>query len=421
LIPEGVIFGRISEEDGEPIESLSIGLLEQSLQNGRKVWQQRQGAQTDEDGSFRIAELPPGNYFLSVGPGRNPVTLPARSSQPSVQDVPLIYYPFGSDLSAAAPISITAGKKMEINLTVSPQPFYRVSGTVSGYTAGQGVSLQVRNSAGITLPYNWRFDSATGIFRSLWLPSGTYTLQAQANDGQGHSSTATVSLNVSAEISGVHFILLPTVNIPIRMQVVSSRAETERFSNQESYFPAYVQLVSHHGDAFEARYGSQQVGERGAKWLELQNVAPGSYTIEFNVNGPLYVQSATSGVTNLLDSEVSVAPGSSPQPIEITLRDDVATLTGTVSSDNQSASATILAFSEHPSIPPRIQPTDQKGGFQLYPLPPGAYKVIAVDHPGLLEYANPEAMRKYLSSARDVSLSPDQSAKIELELVKVGE
>ncbi len=421
LVQEGVIHGRISEEDGDPIEGLPVLLFSQNLQNGRKVWQQRFGGQTDEDGNFRIAELPRGTYFLSVGPGRNPVTLPANSSQSVVQDVPLIYYPFGSDLSAAAPISITPGKKMETNFTVSPQPFYRVSGTVSGFPSGQPVSLQVRNSAGITLPYNWRFDSATGIFRSLWLPSGTYTLQAQANDGQGHSSTATVPLNVTAEISGVHFILLPTVNIPIRMQIISSRAETERFSNQENYFPAYVQLASHHGDMFETRYGSQQVGERGAKSLELQNVAPGTYTVEITPNGPLYVQSATSGITNLLDSELSVAPGSSPQPIEITLRDDVATLTGTVSSDNQSVSATILAISEHPSIPPRIQPTDQKGGFQLYPLPPGAYKIIAVDHPGRLEYANPEAMRKYLSNAREVSLSPDQSAKIDLELVKVGE
>jgi len=106
LIPEGTIYGRISEENGDPIEGLPIALLEQSLENGRKLWQQRFGGQTDEDGNFRIAELPPGTYFLSVGPGRNPVTLPANSSQSVVQDVPLIYYPFGSDLSAAAPISI---------------------------------------------------------------------------------------------------------------------------------------------------------------------------------------------------------------------------------------------------------------------------------------------------------------------------
>jgi hypothetical protein len=417
LIPEGVIYGRISEEDGEPIEGLPITLMEQSLQNGRKVWQQRPGAQTDEDGDFRIAELPPGNYFLSAGPSRNPVTLPSQLSQPGAQGIPLVYYPAGPDLSAAAPISITPGKIMEINLSVPSQPFYRVSGTVTGYAPGQSVNLQVRNSAGVTLPYNWRFDSAAGTFRILWIPGGSYTLQAQAAD----SLTATVPIIVNAEISSIHLTLVPTVTIPIHMRVISSHAGTERFSGYENYFPAYVQLVSHHGDMSETRYGSQQVGERGATSLELQNIAPGTYTVEINPNGALYVQSATSGITNLLESELSVAPGGSPQPIEITLQDDVASLSGNVLLNNQPLSATVLAISEHPAVPARIQPTDTNGNFQLLFLPPGAYKILAVDHPERVEYANPDALRKYLSKARDLTLSPDQSAKMDLELVKVGE
>jgi hypothetical protein len=423
LIPEAAIYGRISEENGEPIEGLPVALLEQSLQNGRKVWQQRFGGQTDEDGNFRIAELPPGSYFLSAGPSRNPLTVPPELSQPVAEGIPVVYYPFGSDLSAAAPISITPGKRMEISFAIPPQPLYRVSGTISGYGPGQQVNLQLRNSAGIPLAFNTRFDAASGTFRILWVPTGTYVLQANAPDQRGrmHLLTASVPLTVTAELSGVHLNLLPTANIPIRMTIIPSRGGTERFSDQENYFPAYVQLVAHNSGMSEARYGSQQIGERGATSLELQNIAPGTYGVEINPNGPFYVQTALSGTTNLLESDLSVAPGSSPQPIEITLRDDVATLSGTVSSDNQPLSATILAISEHASILPRIQPTDPNGGFQLSLLPPGAYKILALDHPDRLEYANPGALQKYLSKAREIILSPDQSAKIDLELTKVGE
>jgi len=423
LIPEGAIYGRISEENGEPIEGLPVALLEQSLQNGRKVWQQRFGGQTDEDGNFRIPELPPGNYFLSAGPSRNPLTLPARLSQPGAQGIPVVYYPLGSDLSAAAPISVTPGKKMEINFAIPPQPLYRVSGTISGYGPSQQVNLQLRNSAGIPLAFNTRFDSASGTFRILWVPAGTYILQADAPDQRGHMHflTASAPLTVTSELSGVHLNLLPSANIPIRMTIIPSRAGSERFSDRENYFPAYVQLVAHNSGMSEARYGSQPVGERGATSLELQNIAPGTYGVEINPNGPFYVQTALSGTTNLLESDLSVAPGSSPQPIEITLRDDVATLSGTVSSDNQPLSATILAISEHASIPPRIQPVDPNGGFQLSFLPPGAYKILALDHPDRLEYGNPEALQKYLSKAREIILLPDQSAKIDLELAKVGD
>jgi hypothetical protein len=344
-------------------------------------------------------------------------------SQPGAQGIPVAYYPLGSDLSAAAPISVTPGKKIEIDFAIPPQPLYRVSGTISGYGPSQQVNLQVRNSAGIPLAFNTRFDSASGTFRILWVPAGTYILQADAPDqrGQMHFLTASAPLTVTAELSGVHLNLLPTANIPIRMTIIPSRAGAERFSDRENYFPAYVQLVAHNSGMSEARYGSQQVGERGATSLELQNVAPGTYSVEINPNGPFYVQTALSGTTNLLESDLSVAPGSSPQPIEITLRDDVATLSGTVSSDNQPLSATILAISEHASIPPRIQPTDPNGGFQLSFLPPGAYKILALDHPDRLEYGNPEALQKYLSKAREIILSPDQSAKIDLELAKVGE
>src|SRR5258708_18571606 len=146
----------------------------------------------------------------------------------------------------------------------------------------------------------------------------------------------------------------------------------------------------------EARYGSQSVGERGATSLDLQNIAPVTYGVEIKPNGPFYLQTALSGTTNLLESDLSVAPGSSPQPIEITLRDDVASLSGTVSLDNRPLSATILAISEHASATPRMQSTDAAGGFQLSFLSPGMYKILAVDHPDRLEYSNPEILRKYL-------------------------
>ena len=54
-------------------------------------------------------------------------------------------------------------------------------------------------------------------------------------------------------------------------------------------------------------------------------------------------------------------------------------------------------------------------------LPPGEYKFLAVDHPEQLEYRNPDVMRKYLVRASGITLSSDQTAKIELEVVKVEE
>ena len=426
LVPESVIYGRITGDDGEPIENLPVQLVVQRLENGRKVWQDRPGGSTNEDGEFRIAELQPGMYYLSAGPSSNPESVASSSSHPGALGFPVVYYPAGSDISSASPISIVPGKRVETNLTLSPQSCYRVAGTITGHSPGQFVHLQVFNSAGKPFSSSQRFDPATGVFRIPCISPGVYTLSVNARDmnargGQGHSLTATLPLTVNADLSGIHIMLLPSANIPIRTRVVSSRTGSERLTQQENYFPAYIQLVLHSSGMFESRHGSQQVGERPSTSLELQSIPPGTYGVEINPNGMLYVQSATSGAANLLESDLSVPPGGSPQPIEIVLRDDGASLNGNVSLDNRPLSATVLAFSEHSSTPPIIQPADSRGFFQLPFLSPGEYKILAVDHLELLEYRNPEVMRKYLSRARQITLSPDQTAKIELELVRVEE
>ena len=421
LIPEGIIYGKISEDDDEPIEGLPIQLLAQRLQNGRKVWEERTGATTDEEGMFRIAELHPGNYFLSAGPSRVPVTFPSKLSQSGAQGIPVTFYPSGSDLAAASPIPIIPGKRFEVNLSLSPRPFYRVSGRVAGYGQGQYVSLQVLDSTGKSVANNSRFDPANGSFQILWIPAGAYTLRADSPGAQGQALTATIPLIVNSDLSGLHIMLTPTISIPIRVQLISSRTGSERLPEQENWSPAYVQLVSRDNGLTEMRYGAQQVGERGNSSLQLQNVAPGTYEVEINPNGMFYVQSATSGTTNLLESHLSVAPGGSVQPIEIVMRDDVASLSGNVSSDNQPLSATVMAIPERFSAQPFLQPADSNGGFQFPFLPPGAYKVLAVDHAEQLEYSNPDVLRKYLSKARDTTRSADQAARIDLELVKVGE
>ena len=63
----------------------------------------------------------------------------------------------------------------------------------------------------------------------------------------------------------------------------------------------------------------------------------------------------------------------------------------------------------------------QDGRAPVSQLAPGEYQILAVDNPDELEYANPEAVRRYLSKARDVSLAPNQKGKVELEVIRIGD
>jgi len=153
----------------------------------------------------------------------------------------------------------------------------------------------------------------------------------------------------------------------------------------------------------------------------IRNLEPGAYKAQVRPNGPWYVESARCGQTNLLTQELVVASGGLGQPIEVVLRDDFATLEATVSSDGHPAPATVLPIPENSPTAATTVFANDAGNLPKMSLAPGEYRVFAFDRTEGLEYANPEAMRPYLSKAQFIRLAPNGKATIHLELQRRGE
>lgn len=123
LVPEGIISGQITSAEGEPLEEIPVVLSSSMVAEGVRIWQPRGMKRSDDEGRFRIANLTPGNYYLSAGPSNNDLlarTLTARRPQ----GYPLTYYPSGQDMAEATPIVITPGKHVEVALPMIRQPLY---------------------------------------------------------------------------------------------------------------------------------------------------------------------------------------------------------------------------------------------------------------------------------------------------------
>jgi hypothetical protein len=430
LIPEGIIYGRISGNNGEPLENLPVHLLSKEITNGEMEWRESNQTRTDEEGEFRIAELQPGTYYVFIGPGQDSEVLPGNRGESLAKGYAGVFYPGASDLSSAAPIQITPGKHFEVMSTISLSPFFRISGTVGGYPQGQPVNIQVLNAAGEEMSTSMRLNQRTGQFQTGWLPAGAYVVKGFATD-QSSQQTFTDSgpVNLNANVSGVQLSLVPGINIPISVRVERTKAEGESeddgpdgLGRNQGFLAANVMLNEKNGMLSRKQYGMENVGRASNSSLAIRNVPPGVYEIAITPNGPYYVDSARSGAVDLLSQDITISPGASLEPFEIVMRDDTAELHGTVAYGENARQATIVAIPERIRQGVRnVGTTHPRGEFEFPQLAPGTYTVLAVDNLQRLEYRNPEVMQKYLSKAREVTLEPNQSVGVELELIHVQE
>ncbi len=418
LIPESVIYGRVSDSEAEPVENLPVKLIYAPIVNGQKNWQERANTQTNEEGEFRFFELPPGAYYLKAGPSFSARIRAAWGTQAVQEGYPSTYYPGAKDLNSAAAIPIVPGKQVRADVNVKSEAFYQVSGTVAGYPLGAMINVELLSRDGEALPSGIRVDAQTRTFVAASVPAGSYVIKAYARGSDGQESVASLPVNVNSDVAGVNLVVGPSATIPVAV-----RLELARSSYPGPYprdMPPVNVLLVPRVFGTQGRWASLE-GPSESRSFAARNVEPSTYSAQITPNGPWYVESARCGNTNLFIEDLTVGPGGPGQTIEIVIRDDFARLNGALSTGNRPVQGIVLLI---PELNPRAAmtvPVDPTGRFQTGELPPGEYRALAFDRIDGLEYTSPEAMRSYSSGAQFVRLPPNGQATVNLELQKRGD
>jgi hypothetical protein len=159
---------------------------------------------------------------------------------------------------------------------------------------------------------------------------------------------------------------------------------------------------------------------------------PGRYLVHVSAQMG-YVAAVSSGGLDLLRNPLVVPPGGTSSPIEITLRDDGATVDGTIENwrtetqgrntllpGQQLACIYLLPMAE--TVAPPLVGWTSDGHFSLQQVPPGSYRGIAFNRqPGELEFTNEESMKKYVANSQVIQLEAGQKEQLELQLNVVSE
>jgi hypothetical protein len=432
LTPEGVIAGKVMTTDGTPLEHVPVTMTYLNVREGRKHWESIGNSSTSEDGRFRFANLRPGTYYLAAGPVTPQVDSLFEVPQEAKSGYPGVYFPGVPDMASASPIALSAGQQAEADFSLNEVPVYMLSGTISGYAANQGVSVQLCDQAGSPLPLSGQFSADNGRFDFHGVPAGNYVLKAFSQAAPNQPIRAEIRFSLASNLFNLHMALSPAISVPIsvRMEsVAQSGPGAMNYARPASQgLPLGARLVASQPGASDW-YASLE-GTPGSQTLIFHNVEGGRYTVELMPQPPWYVQSAEYGQTSLLTDDLVLTSGSPPSAIQVVLRNDVGTLSGTVTEHaGAEVPATIVAIPDGftkalPQLSYYYPPKDNNaapGEFVIHSLAPGDYQVFAFDHAESIEYANPDVLQNYASQAAHVTLAPNQRAKVTLELIRTGE
>jgi hypothetical protein len=133
------------------------------------------------------------------------------------------------------------------------------------------------------------------------------------------------------------------------------------------------------------------------------------------------VQSVRWGAQDLMQEGLTVAEGGSVMPIEVVVRDDLATLKVVVraSQPGQPAAMVILRDGVLPSASYPLTSTASENSFMG--VPPGTYKVFAFDSLNGIDIADPEVMAKYASQAVTVTLGAKENGSVAVNVIHAGD
>jgi len=436
LTPESVITGRVASTAGVPLEHVSLNLEYIEVREGRRHWEFKGSAITDEDGRYRFADLKPGTFYLSASPYTPLAETMLDANQAPKTGFPGVYYAGSPDLASASPLQLSAGQQAEANFALPQVPVYAVSGTVSGYAANQGVGIQVFDNSGMQTDRGATFNPENGRFDIPALAAGNYVIKAYSTLGPNQPVRAEMRFHLAADLHNLHLTLGPTPSIPVIVHMEQQAVRQQAYSNtfrvsggaREPGLPVSVRLGSTApgvGDVYASSDDPQN-----PRNLSLHNVEPGRYTALLDAREGWYVASAEFGQTDLLTDDLVLTAGAPPSALTIVLRNDSASVAGGVNvPDGFNSQVTIVAVPERatkasPGVTYWYPPGDKKSPpseFILDSLAPGNYLLFAFDHAEGLEYANRDVLEGYVSQATHVTLSAGQRAKVALELIRITE
>jgi protocatechuate 3,4-dioxygenase beta subunit len=423
LTPNGVIAGRVLDEEGDPVSNATVQVSRQQYMQGRKQMLRTNGTSSNDLGEYRVFGLVPGHYYVSAETRPNPMLPQAED------DYVTTYFPRTADPAVAVPLDVAPGAQLR-NIDISLARLHTVtvrgrvineaapaSGGADMTRANLNVMLSARNSTlaggGLT-----RGAPVTpqGTFEFRGVTPGAYFLVGAAHIA-GKTFTARAQLQVGgSNIEGVSLTIRGGVPVSGRLRVEGE--------NTHSLAQVRVGLQpAELGGIQFAPIPAQPVKQDGS--FQLDDVGPDRYTVSVNgLPDGFFLKSVRSANLDVLAGGLDISAGS-PAPLDVVLSPNAGQVTGAVLDPKTQKPAPMMTVVLAPQekdrrdreVFYRTTITGAAGQFTFRNVTPGEYRAYALEAVEYGAWLDPDFLKPLESRGEAVTVPEGGRPAIQLNLI----
>lgn len=425
----GVITGRVTDETGEPLADARVQVLRsQYVPGGRRMLPIGRGDTTDDQGTFRIFGVVPGDYvvsaatrgemFTAMGPGGKPLAMPDDT-----QGYAPTYYPGTPSAADAQRISVAAGQEVSgIAFGMVPTRVSRVSGRIVGGKAADieesFISVMADDSAGgMTSAGGGTVVQRDGSFTVNGLAPGRYILRAQPRA----IPDATLVGMTTVTVAGVDLD-----NVLIALQKpgeVTGRIEFEGGTPQ-GISPGQIRVQAMPTEPMTRSFMTAPPRTNDDLTFSIKG-ATGPTLFRTSAAPGWYLKAVELDGDDVTDTPVTLELGRDIHGVRIVLTQTASSVVGVVRDDRGNAvlDALVVIFPADetrwttPSRFLRITRPGTDGAFTIRGLPASPqYRIIAVQGVEDMQAYDPEFLATIRDRADSLALAPGEAKTLDVKL-----
>lgn len=371
LIPGAVVSGHVLDEDGDPLSGCFVQVI--SPTNPNQGVFARGFQSNNEDGEYRLSNIPAGKYILKAQCGV-PVFQPRPFSSgpdpPPSLAYPPQYYPLAIEPKSAQTVELLPGsEKSRVDFRMKPVVVTHIDGTSSTTGADwhgrNNIQLQMMPadpSASRDLGTEENVDRDKGTFAFQKVLPGSYVLFASSIESQGAEIGAMQRVEVKDKPVEATIEFRPAIDISGKVELESDGANKVVMSQINAQLNPVFGLP-----------GAYSVQAQDDGSFTFKSVLPGLYRLRMNAPNA-FLKSARIGNDDVTDRPIDLSSGAAGT-LTLVAGTNMAKIQGTAPPGDMVWLQELGDDEEVWST--RGGPADANGQFILDGIAPGKYLIVS--------------------------------------------